>query len=61
MIIRVDPAKCIGCGSCMFACSEDVIEFVDKKARIGEGCTFCRECWEACGVDAIEIIESAEV
>jgi Fe-S-cluster-containing hydrogenase component 2 len=44
----------------MFACPEDVIEFVDKKARIGEGCTCCKECWEACGVDAIEIIESAE-
>ena len=54
MAIRVNRDKCVGCGNCMFACLEDVIEFIDQKAHIKEGCNLCGACWDACTSDAIE-------
>lgn len=61
MAIRVNPDKCVGCGNCMFACLEDVIEFIDQKAHIKEGCTLCGDCYDACTSDAIEMQASGQV
>ena len=58
MEIRIDPDKCAGCGDCVLFCPFGLIEIIDEKARINEGCTLCGACQEACGYDAI-IIDTA--
>ncbi len=58
MGIRIDPDKCTGCGDCIASCPFGLIEIIDEKAHINEGCTLCGACQEACGYDAI-LIEAA--
>ncbi len=58
MGIRIDPDKCTGCGDCIASCPLGLIEIIDEKAHINEGCTLCGACQEACGYDAI-LIEAA--
>lgn len=55
MTIQVDLDKCTGCGNCVPVCPFGLIEIVDEKAHINEGCTLCGACQEACGYDAILI------
>ncbi|MFC1949325.1 FAD-binding protein [Chloroflexota bacterium] len=57
--IRIDLDKCAGCGSCITACPTGVIEIVDDKAQINEGCILCSACVDVCEYDAIKI-ETAE-
>jgi NAD-dependent dihydropyrimidine dehydrogenase PreA subunit len=55
-IERIDTEKCIGCGICVKACSQDVIRMgEDKKPYIKyvEDCTVCLYCEEDCPVQAI--------
>ena len=59
MGIQIDLDKCTGCGSCEPACPFGLIEIVDDKAQIKEGCNLCGACVEACAEEAI-IIEEAE-
>jgi len=59
MGIQVDLDKCVGCGICVPVCPFDLIEIIDEKAYIKEGCTFCGACQEACDYDAI-LIEAAD-
>jgi len=33
-IIRIDEAKCTGCGQCVTACAEGALEIIDGKARV---------------------------
>ena len=33
-IVRIDEAKCTGCGQCADACAEGAIKIVDGKARL---------------------------
>ncbi len=33
-IIRIDEAKCTGCGSCVTGCPEGALQIIDGKARI---------------------------
>ena len=58
MGIQIDLDNCIGCGNCLPACPYGLIELIDEKARINEGCTLCGACQEACEYDAI-LIEAA--
>jgi electron transfer flavoprotein alpha subunit len=59
MTIRINIDECTGCGSCEPVCPFGIIEVIDEKAQIKEGCNLCGACVEACTYDAI-IIESVE-
>ena len=52
---RIDVLTCIGCGSCVKACPEDVLGLVHGKAAIVNGarCVGHALCAEACPVTAI--------
>ena len=58
MAIQIDFNKCVGCGDCVSSCPFGLIELIDEKAHIKEGCTFCGACQEVCDYDAI-LIEAA--
>ncbi|MDP3878784.1 MAG: electron transfer flavoprotein subunit alpha [Dehalococcoidales bacterium] len=58
MGIRVELDKCTGCASCAAACPFGIIEIIDDKARINEGCNLCGACEATCAYAAI-IIETA--
>ncbi len=58
MGIQIDPDKCVGCGDCVPACPFGLIEIVEGKGHINEGCTLCGACQEACSYQAI-LIETA--
>ena len=55
MVIQIDLDKCTGCGNCLPSCPFGLIEIVDGKALINEGCTLCGACQEACDSQAILI------
>ena len=55
MGIQIDLDKCTGCGNCVTICPFGLLEIVDDKVQLQEGCTFCGACQEACSDDAIQI------
>lgn len=55
MGIIINLAECVGCGNCVPACPFGLLEIVDDKVRLKEGCNFCGACVDACGYDAITI------
>lgn len=58
--LRIDAAKCAGCGKCLRACASGGIELVGEKphrtARPTEACILCGLCVETCPFGAIEIV-----
>jgi Pyruvate/2-oxoacid:ferredoxin oxidoreductase delta subunit len=58
-IVKIDEAKCNGCGICATACHEGAIEIVEGKAKLISDiyCDGLGDCLKGCPVDAIEIIE----
>ena len=55
----IDPAKCIGCGSCMRACHEgDILGLIGGKAALVEpaNCIGHGACKEVCPADAITLV-----
>ena len=58
-IIKIDEAKCNGCGDCASACHEGAIEMIDGKARLTreDYCDGLGDCLPACPVDAITFEE----
>lgn len=58
MGIQIDLDRCIGCGECVPYCLFGLLEIVDEKVRVKEGCTLCGACREACSLEAI-LIEAA--
>jgi len=55
MSIKIDLDKCVGCGSCVPACPFGLLEVIDDKVQLNEGCTLCGACVDACSYEAISI------
>jgi electron transfer flavoprotein alpha subunit len=53
--IKIDLDKCVGCGSCVPACPFGLLDIVDDKVQLKEGCTLCGACVDACAYEAISI------
>lgn len=58
-VIRIDEAKCNGCGACAQACHEGAIAMVDGKARLmrEDFCDGLGDCLPACPTGAITFEE----
>jgi len=56
-IVRIDEAKCNGCGQCVTACAEGAIAIIDGKARLVSEiyCDGLGACLGTCPMDAIKI------
>ena len=56
-IIKIDPAKCDGCGLCVKACHENAIGMVDGKAKLvrDDYCDGLGSCLPVCPTSAITI------
>ena len=61
MGIRILNDKCFGCKLCIPSCPFGIIDVVDKKALIKDGCNLCGACVSACKLKAIEIFREVEV
>lgn len=63
-IVKIDEAKCNGCGDCVTSCAEGAIEIIDGKAKLVSEiyCDGLGACLGSCPMDAISIEkrESAE-
>ncbi|MFC1917948.1 FAD-binding protein [Chloroflexota bacterium] len=55
MGINIDLDQCTGCGSCVGVCPFGLLELVDDKIQLKEGCNLCGACVEACDFAAITI------
>ncbi len=53
MGVKIDTLKCTGCGACIYVCPVGVLEVVDMKCRVNEGCISCGKCIEVCNWMAI--------
>ena len=58
-IVKIDEAKCNGCGDCVTACAEAAIQIIDGKAKIVSDiyCDGLGACLGHCPQDAISIEE----
>lgn len=58
--IKIDRDKCIGCGKCVNACSNNVIELKNGKAEVSGPlhCDGLGVCIGQCPVDAIEFVKT---
>ncbi len=61
MGIKIYLEKCYGCKVCVPSCPFGLIEIVDKKAVIKDGCNLCGACVSTCKFKAIEIIRDVKV
>lgn len=59
--VRVDAARCQGCGACLDVCPEGAISLVGERAVIDAGlCTGCQVCISECSEAAIYIVVDAD-
>ncbi len=55
--LKLDEAKCIGCGMCVQVCPHAVLEMSGRKARITDVdmCMECGACAGNCPVEALSL------
>lgn len=54
MAYKIDPEKCVGCGTCAEECPNEAIkEAGDKYAICADDCVDCGTCAETCPESAI--------
>lgn len=58
-IIKIDEAKCIGCGLCASTCHQGAIKIIDKKAKLihDDYCDGLGRCLPVCPTNAITLEE----
>jgi len=61
MGLKIDLNQCTGCGSCISVCPFGLLEIVDDKVQVREGCNLCGACADACTVAAISIEAAPKV
>jgi NAD-dependent dihydropyrimidine dehydrogenase PreA subunit len=56
----VDKGKCIGCGTCVSVCPQNVFEMKDGKSVVArpQDCVACSACVENCPVEAIKLVDA---
>ena len=63
--VRIDPEKCVACGTCARVCPTGAIVLVSEGDEIrvevlyGK-CTLCGECIESCPYEAMSMVEEFE-
>lgn len=55
--LKIDAAKCTGCGFCLNVCPRGVIDLKDGKAFVAvkDACLECGACAKNCRFDAITV------
>ncbi len=54
--IRIDTARCVGCGLCVSSCPSNTLAVRDKKAVVaGSSCLECGHCQAACPEGALVV------
>ena len=61
MIVKVVEERCTGCGACVDACPQELIEMRDGKAFVKSDCYGCEACTWACGHEALVRDEEARL
>ena len=54
--VKIDPAKCIGCGICARNCLTQNIKIEDGKAVASSKCTMCYRCINHCPKQAMTLL-----
>ncbi|MDY6338013.1 MAG: EFR1 family ferrodoxin [Saccharofermentans sp.] len=54
--VKIDPAKCIGCGICAKNCPTQNIKIEDDKAVASSKCTMCYRCINHCPKQAMTLL-----
>jgi ferredoxin len=55
MGVGMDLMKCVGCEACAYAYPVGVLEVIDMKCQVKEGCISCGECVKECNWKAITL------
>ncbi len=55
--LRLDEAKCVGCGMCLFVCPHAVLRPINGRVEIGnrDACMECGACSQNCPVKAVSV------
>lgn len=55
--VKIDAAKCTGCGFCLNVCPRDVIDIKDGKAFVAvkDACLECGACAKNCRFGAVTV------
>ncbi|MFW9916356.1 MAG: DUF362 domain-containing protein [Candidatus Thorarchaeota archaeon] len=53
--VKVDPEKCVACGTCVEECFVNAIHLIENQAIITKECRGCGRCVSVCPQGAIEI------
>ena len=54
--VKIDPAKCIGCGICAMNCPTQNIKIENGKALASSKCTMCYRCIDHCPKQAMTLL-----